>query len=466
MHQTVDVNPLTEQLAALLAAGLKPQDSSAAAFKRSNGERTDAELINLAKVLLGEAQVPIETAHEEPQHPAYSNTSSGILEWDDNVLRELATTGTVAEVRPKKHEQLPEACGNTEEINGTSEQRCLVYSTEAGAQWTERVTAEVVALAQRRRTHDGWVWVNVADVTEHEMELLGRAFELHPLTVEDILADSGDSDKVERIGDYVLVIFRATTQYQTVVTTAIVVGRGSVLTFHSGAATHLQTQQILRRVAEGATGGWYVAYVVVDEATDGLSEAMRAVDAEVRDVDALVMALPAHQNTDRLLQRIGVARRRILGLWQLLPGKPDAVRELWRCATNYDQIELQMDDQIEELRHRLADVCDHLASLAALAAHCELVLARAHANYLAQLSLNATRMTMRVRVFSNRCLVLVALMLPLHLVTLAFGQNIVVPWNTHEKDLGSLAIAWLSIMGCLLALFSSALLLARYLRIV
>ncbi|KAJ2608022.1 CorA metal ion transporter [Coemansia sp. RSA 1365] len=466
MHQVADSNQLTEQLAALLAAGLKPQDSSVATFRESNGERTDAEFIDLAKMLLGEVQVTAETAPEETQHPANFNSSSGALEWDDNILRELATTGTVAEVRPKKQELLTDVCGNTEEINETSEQRCLVYSAKAGAQWAESITAEVVALTQKRRTQDGWVWMDVTGVTEHEMELLGRAFKLHPLTVEDILADSEDSDKVERIGDYVLVIFRTATQYQTVVTTAVVVGRGSVLTFHSGVTAHLQTQQILRRVVEGATGGWYVAYVVVDEATDGLSEAMRAVDAEVRDVDALVMALPAHQNTDRLLQRIGVARRRILGLWQLLPGKPDAVRELWRCATNSDQIEHQMDDQIEELRHRLADVCDHLASLAALAAHCELVLARAHANYLAQLSLNATHMTMRVRVFSNRCLVLVALMLPLHLVTLAFGQNIVVPWNTHEKDRGSLAIAWLAIMGCILALFSSALLLARYLRIV
>ncbi|KAJ2789770.1 Mg(2+) transporter, partial [Coemansia guatemalensis] len=194
-------------------------------------------------------------------------------------------------------------------------------------------------------------------------------------------------------------------------------------------------------------------------ATDGLGEAMRAVDGEVREVDALVMALPAHQNADRLLQRIGVARRRILALWQLLPGKPDAVRELWRCATG-------SSEQIEELSHRLADVCDHLASLAALAAHCEMVLARAHANYLAQLSLNATRLNMRVRVFSNRWLVLVALMLPMHFITLAFGQNIVVPWNTHEEDRGRLAVAWLGIMGCLLGAFSLALLLARYLRFV
>ncbi|KAJ2419251.1 hypothetical protein GGF47_004728, partial [Coemansia sp. RSA 2524] len=94
---------------------------------------------------------------------------------------------------------------------------------------------------------------------------------------------------------------------------------------------------------------------------------------------------------------------------------------------------------------------------------CEVVLSRAHSNFMAQLSLKMNQTTHGLGMFSNRWLVLLGLMLPLQLVAMAFGQNVYVPWMYSDQPLRFDTIApWLGIMGCILLAFAVGLGFAWY----
>ncbi|KAJ2341275.1 CorA metal ion transporter [Coemansia sp. RSA 2618] len=329
----------------------------------------------------------------------------------------------------------------------TTDMRVLLYSDTGGEQWAQDLS--VLDKAGKAE----WFWLDVADATQSEVERLGRLFGLHPLTVEDIVDDATDRDKMERVGGYALVMYRTTAEMAAEIGFSIVVGPGWVLSFHEGIARpHID--RVLDRLQEPGNelrGRSFVAYALIDEITDWLTATMTKIEREVVQIDSSVMTqvLGEHSN---MLQHMGLLRRRILGIQRLQLGKPDVVRRLSRVLGGSD-----------ELEHHMTDVCDHLAALGSLCAQCEVVLSRAQSNFMAQLSLKMNQTTHGVGMFSNRWLVLLGLILPLQLVAMAFGQNIHVPWMYNEDTLQFDTLApWLGVMGCIVLAFSASLVLAWY----
>ncbi|KAJ2391575.1 CorA metal ion transporter [Coemansia sp. RSA 2611] len=99
----------------------------------------------------------------------------------------------------------------------------------------------------------------------------------------------------------------------------------------------------------------------------------------------------------------------------------------------------------DEVAHYLSDVYDHLVSLVASSSHCDMVLSRAHSNYLARLSLGLGESTVETNVFASRWTVIGAILVPLNVVTGLWGMNVKVPGQDRE-DLRNF---FLILAGCM-----------------
>ncbi|KAJ1831008.1 hypothetical protein LPJ63_004579 [Coemansia sp. RSA 2711] len=416
-----------------------------------------ADADELASMLLGEAG----GAEEGKAGGAEEEKAGG--EWDAGALRELGETGSVAapsSLRYSSDSGSSRDFGSdgardfdSDTLQGeapdASPGRVLVYTAAGGAQWHGGL--DVLASLEGER----WFWLDVADANPDEVERVGRRFGLHPLTVEDIVGAAGERDRLERVGGYALLAFSTMAAGGSVEAFSLVLGARWALSFHGAAASH-HVRRVAARLGSGDVRGLeqsaLVAYAAVDEITDWLAHAVARVERDVARLDGAVLELLEQQGEPaaQVLQHVGLVRRRLLGLWRLARSKGDVVRQLAR--------ELRFGD---EARHRFGDVNDHVAALSSVCAQCEMVLSRAHANYSGQLALRANRITHDVGVFSSRWLVLMGLMLPLQVATMAFGQNIRVPWKHSDEPLRFDSDApWLGIMGAILLTFAACLALA------
>ncbi|KAJ2441516.1 CorA metal ion transporter, partial [Coemansia sp. RSA 2424] len=302
---------------------------------------------------------------------------------------------------------------------------------------------------------------------------------------------------------------------------AVVVKRRCVLTFHRGRLPH--TANVIARLCaqpSSAITAAYIAYAIVDDITDALAPEMRAIELEVDAVDELVLILSTNEQAD-MLRRIGAARRNVLTLWRLLQGKPDVIRAFSKIMERQAAAAIACDDaddprrkdpllwpppppssrfngrekstttsalhsarpstvdlpllataaagsgrdveapvSADEVAHYLSDVYDHIVALLASSSHCDMVLSRAHSNYLARISLELGESTVETNLFASRWTVIGAILVPLNVVTGLWGMNVKVPGGERE-DLRNF---FLILSGCM-AFVIAVIVWARYKKI-
>ncbi|KAJ1949397.1 CorA metal ion transporter [Linderina pennispora] len=114
----------------------------------------------------------------------------------------------------------------------------------------------------------------------------------------------------------------------------------------------------------------------------------------------------------------------------------------------------------DDIAHYLADVYDHLVALVNSTGHCDMVLSRAHSNYLARLSLEIGESTVETSVIASRWTVIGAIMVPLNIVTGLWGQNVQVPFQDEES-----LKPFFTIVGCCLGFVVFVVVYARWKKI-
>ncbi|KAJ1937711.1 CorA metal ion transporter [Kickxella alabastrina] len=229
----------------------------------------------------------------------------------------------------------------------------------------------------------GCFWMDVTNPTPEEMASLARVFGIHPLTVEDIMADDDSRDKFETFSGYNFLMYRtidygddAKSTYEfnrgtegiATASFSIILKHSCVLTFHSARELDHVGNVIsrLRDLAPLSTTSLtaiqpvvtpaYIAYALVDDITDTLAPEMRSIELEIDAVDELVLILSTNEQAD-MLKRIGAARRKILTVWRLLQGKPDVIRSfsklMERQAVADDMLRVELEDA--EYMRRMMD---------------------------------------------------------------------------------------------------------------
>ncbi|ORZ08974.1 hypothetical protein BCR42DRAFT_424390 [Absidia repens] len=314
-------------------------------------------------------------------------------------------------------------------------------------------------------------WVDIFAPTDQEMRVLSKIFRMHPLTTEDIQAQES-REKCEIFQNYMFISFRSfnhdysSQDYLEAVNFYIIIFKDGVLTFRFKPLPH--PHNVRKRIHQlkdyiDITPEW-INYALIDNVTDSFAPLIQHTELEVDSIDDLVLVLNGSEQTD-MLRRIGSCRKMVMQLLRLLGPKADVVRSLikryddkaketeflnQRRQQNPQQRKMMVGKDIvneTSLQHEivlfLGDIQDHLHTMLQNVNHYDLVLGRAHRNYLGQISIELSQAGNNTNEVINRLTFLATLVIPLNLVAGLFGMNVHVP----GQDANDLAWFFWIIMG-------------------
>ncbi|KIW75361.1 hypothetical protein Z517_10102 [Fonsecaea pedrosoi CBS 271.37] len=296
-------------------------------------------------------------------------------------------------------------------------------------------------------------WLDVLCPTDQEMRVLAKTFGIHALTSEDIMMQEA-REKVELFRNYYFINYRTFEQdtnsedYLEPINMFVCVFRYGIVTFHFSQIPHpANVRRRIRQLSDYLilSADW-ISYAIIDDITDVFGPLITHIEEEVDTIDDLI--LRAFQNTDLLagehgekkldekksetgeaeisgidmLLRIGECRKKVMSLYRLLGNKADVIKgfakrcnEQWEVAPK------------SEIGLYLGDIQDHILTMTGNLSHYEMVLSRAHGNYLAQVSIHMNERQERTADVLGKLTVLGTIVLPMNIVTGMFGGNFKVP---------------------------------------
>lgn len=174
----------------------------------------------------------------------------------------------------------------------------------------------------------------------------------------------------------------------------------------------------------------WICYGLLDDITDSFAPLIKAIEFEVDSIDELVLILKESEQSD-MLRRIGYCRKRMMGLLRLLSSKTDVVKTLIKRG------EIAPEDGTrpalsKEVALYLGDVQDHIISMLLSLNHYEKISSRSHSNYLAQISIEMTQTNNEINDVLSKLTALGSILVPMNLVTGAWGMNVQVPGQFQE----------------------------------
>lgn len=186
---------------------------------------------------------------------------------------------------------------------------------------------------------------------------------------------------------------------------------------------------------------------------DSFAKPIEKIELETEGIeDSVFVARP--EDMHQFLRRIGAVRKNVLGLMRVLGGKADVLRGFTkRCNENY-KVTPRMD-----IGMYLGDIQDHVVTMMTNLTHFEKILSRAHANYLAQLTIDSISEGTKTNAGLSKITFLASIIVPLNVVTGLFGMNVHVPFSEYDTS-----TAFLIILGSLVTFCVVCLLVARRLR--
>ncbi|KAI9501334.1 hypothetical protein BX070DRAFT_194749 [Coemansia spiralis] len=321
----------------------------------------------------------------------------------------------------------------------------------------------------------GCFWIDVLRPSFQEMHLISKIFCIHALTVEDIMTQDS-REKCEIHANYYFVCFRSfdsdrnSEAYLEPKCIYNIVLREGIITFHMEPSVH--QYHVLRRIRRQmdhivVTPDW-LNYAIIDDITDLLAPILQVVEFDVDSIDELVLVISSSEQSDMLL-RISTVRKRIMMVMRLLQGKADVVRALIKRFESATAISTSQMNALtgataagggHETILYLGDVLDHILTMLQNSAHYDNVLARAHANYLAQISIELTESSNRTNDVVAKLSAMAAIVVPLNFITGMWGANVKVPGQDYD-DLNY----FFYILGLCLLYVAVAICWARYYKI-
>jgi len=278
---------------------------------------------------------------------------------------------------------------------------------------------------QSARDAAGTTWVHAPEVSDDELDLIARTFDIHPLTVEDLQNDV--RAKTEVFPDYTFVLLKTitlargeTTFAEELVTTPVglFVGRDWVVSVSPGPASEIdrvrhaverEDERLLQRGAD------FTAYRVIEVVIDEYFEVLDRVEDAIEEIEEEVIESPDRET----LERINTVRRDLLSFRKQVWPAREAVGVLARGDT------AQIAEGTEKYYR---DVYDHLVQLADLTETYRDLVSGARDIYLNALS-QSTNEVMKVLT------VVATIFIPLTFVAGIYGMNFdpaASPYNMPE----------------------------------
>ncbi|KAK0656696.1 hypothetical protein B0T16DRAFT_319983 [Cercophora newfieldiana] len=301
-------------------------------------------------------------------------------------------------------------------------------------------------------------WLDILSPTEAEMKVLSKAFGIHPLTAEDIMVQE-QREKVELFRHYYFVNYRTFDQDQSSenflepVNMYVVVFREGVLSFHFSVTPHpANVRRRIRQLRDYLilSSDW-ISYAIIDDITDVFGPLIQNIEDEVDDIDDAILQLHSSEDAserDRkaeksdagetssaeagrdMLRRVGDCRKRVMSLYRLLGNKADVIKGFAKRCNEHWEVAPR-----SEIGLYLGDIQDHIVTMTSNLSHYEKILARSHANYLAQINIRMNERQEQTADVLGKLTVLGTIVLPMNIITGLWGMNVWVPGQDSEGDL-------------------------------
>eukprot|EP00762_Andalucia_godoyi_P004843 ANDGO_07200.mRNA.1 Putative metal ion transporter C17A12.14 len=312
-------------------------------------------------------------------------------------------------------------------------------------------------------------WIDVQTTDRSDFLILGSQLSLHELTMENcmsggvveisetfacqrysylsILVQQGEDDDLEHCAPIHVILFN-----------------DKVITVHSGPIPCLAP--VLTRLRfKGFDMPFDILYAILDAFVDEAVLLTDAVLSDCESIEDLVFSLSESQLSDLLL-RISNSRKKLVALRQHLTGKQNIVSQLssskWQCfgiayqdmgwppansqanfvsTNNVVASEMLSEDDYpihgrqssDNRRLYLRDLQNHINSCLHKIERSREMLSHSHSNYLSRVSISVARTSQTTNNWMKRLGIVATGVLPLTLVTSAFGMNVQVPWQHVES---------------------------------
>ncbi|KAI8072117.1 hypothetical protein BDF21DRAFT_386916 [Thamnidium elegans] len=279
-------------------------------------------------------------------------------------------------------------------------------------------------------------WIDVLAPTNEEMRAISK------VNFRSFNHDYHSQDYLEAVSFYIIVF------------------KDGVLTFRFQDLPH--PHNVRRRIHQlkdfiKVTPEW-INYALIDNITDSFAPLIKHTELEVDSIDDLVLVLNGSEQND-MLSRIGSCRKTVMQLLRLLGPKADVVKSLMKRYEDkakeiqyanilQNEIVTEHDDVkvYHEVTLYLGDIQDHILTMLQNVNHYDLILGRAHRNYLGQISIELSQAGNTTNGVINRLTFFATIVVPLNLVGGLFGMNVRVPGG-EKQDL--VWFFWI-VMGMLL----------------
>jgi magnesium transporter len=303
-------------------------------------------------------------------------------------------------------------------------------------------------------------WLDVENPTKDELVAIGKAFRVHPLTVEDIETQEA-REKVELFHQYYFVTFRTFIMdknhedFLDPINLYVVVFRDGLLTVSYSAQPHCHN--VRRRIAKMSDylslGADWICYALIDDIVDSFGPVIRDAERESEDIEDQVF-IARQDDYAALLRQIGASRKRVLNMMRLLGGKADVIKGFAkRCNEQFSAAPRA------DIGLYLGDIQDHVVTMMSNLGHVEKMLSRSHGNYLAQLNVDGLMRGNHTNNVLSKITLVATILVPLNLICGLFGMNVPVPGKNAD------GLGWFfGILGVIAAIVVVSLVAARKLR--
>jgi len=231
----------------------------------------------------------------------------------------------------------------------------------------ELYTAKQDELAELLANPKNIVWIDMWDPGEPEKKLLTTTFDIHPILIEDMIADA-PTPKVERFERYLYLVFHALSpgcEKKGVVDTVdfdFFLGSNWLVSSHppDNSAADNALAIVKKKPAELRKGVAYITYLMVENITERFLPLMDRLDADIDKLETeilhgtgpqLLEQVFAMKKTLQRLRRVGLHQKEILnrlgrGDFVLIP---EETRPFFRDAYDHFVRVVDLGDSFREI---------------------------------------------------------------------------------------------------------------------
>jgi magnesium transporter len=262
------------------------------------------------------------------------------------------------------------------------------------------------------------IWVDISHVTNEETNILKEVFKIHPTTIEDIFSQQTPV-KYEVFEDYKVIIFKGINQIKKnsveTYNIAFVIGSNFVITVDKDKSDMVEellknnkkTESLLRR------GKGYLVHYIMDKEVDEYVKIKSELSEELRKIEKEFLT---NQSKDSLAKMYS-KEINFLELRHLSESITDLCLNLTKSSEHRED---------NSLIPYFKDVYDHA-----------LKTAKDYQSMLERMNgmeeMHATMTSMKTNEAMRSLTIIMALMMPLTIITGFYGMNVQLPFQTHNS---------------------------------